>query len=116
MKRFILMLLLVGWCTAFLAAQEKAPTIVQLTEALDLTEQQVEALTEIRADYKASVTKVRTDKRNSRAHHLADMGRARANRDRAIFELLTDAQRDTYLELEEVRKAEIRRRHRPSKG
>ena len=109
------LLLLAGWFAPSLAAQEP-PSLERLTKTLDLSDLQIEEITAIQDRFRTAVTKSRNNKSASRSSRMADMGKARASRDREIMEILSDAQRDIYIRLEDERKAEIRRRHRPSRN
>jgi len=87
--------------------------VEQLAERLELNDDQAEALQDIQDTYLATYKKVRKSNKKNKEHALADLGMARANRERAILDLLTDAQKDQYLEIREEEKAKMRRRHRP---
>lgn len=89
--------------------------VEQLAETLELNDDQAEALQDIQDTYLAAYKKVRKSKKKNKENALADLGMARANRERAIFDLLTDAQKDQYLDIREQEKANMRRRHRPGR-
>lgn len=87
--------------------------VEQLAETLELNDDQAEALQDIQDTYLAAYKKVRKSNKKNKEHALADLGMARANRERAILDLLSDAQKDQYLDIREEEKAKMRRRHRP---
>jgi len=85
----------------------------QLVEKLELNDDQAEALQDIQDSYLKAYKKVRKSNKKSKENALADLGLARATRERAILDLLSDTQKDEYLDLQEEEKAKMRRRHRP---